>query len=263
MRSADITFVILTRNEEANLGACLQSLLPESPKIVFDAFSEDGTVEIAKSFGATVYREAWKGHVRARTAAAALVTTPWTFMIDADERLTPELRYELHALNPPASVVAYTVPRRNWFLRRWIKGAGWWPDRLVRLFRTGQARVVGHLSPQGSTRLADTGIHERWIPDGAGAALNSPLEHYSYPNLATYRRKFAEYTMLEARHMLASPARIAGRWLWVPFRFVWLLFARRGILDGWRGIYICAASALYPAVAATKSHRLRSQLWKW
>ena len=151
MRSADITFVVLTRNEAANISACLHSLLPDSPKLVFDAGSDDGTVDAARAAGATVHVEPWRGFVPARTAAAALVTTPWTFMIDADERLTAELRYELHALNPASSVAAYSVPRRNWFMRKWVRGAGWWPDRLVRLFRTGQARAVGHLSPQGST----------------------------------------------------------------------------------------------------------------
>jgi len=262
VRSADITFVILTRNEAANISACLHSLLPESPKLVFDAGSDDQTVEIAQKSGASVHVEPWRGFVRARTAAAALVNTPWTFMIDADERLTPELRYELHALNPPPSVVAYSLPRRNWFLKKWVRGAGWWPDRLVRLFRTGQARVVGHVSTEGSTRLNDSDIHERWIPDGAGAALQAPLDHYSYASLGAYRKKFADYTALEARHMLASPARVAAAWLLSPLRFLWLLFAKYGIFDGWRGVYICAGSALYPAVAATKSWTLRNRMWR-
>lgn len=262
MRSADITFVVLTRNEAANISACLHSLLPDSPKLVFDAGSDDGTADAARAAGAMVHVEPWRGFVPARTAAAALVTTPWTFMIDADERLTAELRYELHALNPASSVVAYSVPRRNWFMRKWVRGAGWWPDRLVRLFRTGQARAVGHLSPQGSTRSSDSTIHERWMPDGAGSALQAPIDHHSYPTLESYRKKFANYTMLEARHTLASPGAVTTAWLLVPVRFVWLLFGRRGLLDGWRGFYICAGSALYPAVAATKSLRLRSRMWR-
>ncbi|MDQ6825563.1 MAG: glycosyltransferase family 2 protein [Candidatus Eremiobacteraeota bacterium] len=262
MRSADITFVVLTRNEADNISACLHSLLPESPKIVYDAGSDDATVSAAQACGATVYVEPWQGFVRARAAAAVHVTTPWTFMIDADERLTPELRYELHALNPPPSVVAYTVARRNWFLKKWIRGAGWWPDRLVRLFRSGKARVVGQMSAQGGGRLGDTDIHERWIPDGAGAALQAPIDHFSYPSLDAYRKKFAEYTKLESRHLVATPARAAAAWVIVPIRFLWLLFGRRGIFDGWRGVYISAASALYPAVAATKSWRLRSQMWR-
>ena len=249
MRSADITFVVLTRNEEANIGPCLHSLLPESPKIVVDSGSTDGTVAAARAGGAEVHELPWQGFLRTRTAAAALVKTPWTFMIDADERLTRDLRYELVALQPPGRVVAYSVPRRNWFGKKWIRGAGWWPDRLIRLFRTGSARVAGQ-------------VHERWIPDGAGAALNSPLEHYSYPTVETYRRKFATYTELEGRYTSSSAAVAAGLWLLMPLHFLWLLFARRGILDGWQGVYVCAGSALYPAVSATKSWRLRSQLWR-
>jgi glycosyltransferase involved in cell wall biosynthesis len=242
VRSAEITFVILTKNEAADIAACLHSLPSGSPALVYDAQSEDETLKIARSLGARVVVAPWAGFAPARENAAAQVTTPWTFMLDADERVTPELAHELEQLEPALSISAYSVPRRNWFCDRWVKGAGWWPDRLVRLFRTGQAHM-----------RADAGVHETWVPVGASAELRAALDHHSYASLAEYRQRFARYTDLESQDTHAGPGRVAAAWLVAPLRAAWLLVRRGGVLDGWRGVYISMASALYPAVVASKS----------
>lgn len=244
VRDADITFTILTKNEAANIAACLRSLPAQSRALVYDAESDDATVDVARSLGARVAIAPWAGFAQAREHAHAMVQTPWTFMLDADERITPELARELAGLEPPQEVSAYSLPRRNWFCGRWIKGAGWWPDRLVRLFRTGRARL---------TARGTSGVHETWVPLGKSAELVAPLDHYSYTEVGSYRRKFAIYTELEAQAMKAGAGRVIAAWLSVPLRATWLLLRRGGILEGWRGIYISAGSAAYPAVVATKS----------
>lgn len=247
MRSADITFVILTKNEAANIAGCLGSLPAQSPAFVYDAQSQDTTVALARSLGAQIAVAPWQGYVQARLSAAGLVNTTWTFMLDADERVTPELAAELARLEPPADVAGYSVPRRNWFCGRWIRRAGWWPDRLVRLFRSGKAT----LKARGSD--PSLGVHETWVPVGRCEELRAPLDHFSYASVSEYRRKFALYTNLEAKTTSASLAGVIGAWLIVPLRSVWLLLRRGGILDGWRGFYVCAGSAVYPAVVVTKS----------
>ncbi len=249
LNPSDITFVILAKNEESNIEACVLSLPAGSQALVYDARSSDRTADIARSHGARVVTADWQGFAQARTAAAALVQTPWTFMLDADERLTEGLRAELLACAPADETRAYSVARKNYFCGRWIRGAGWWPDRLVRLFRTGAATISKTTSESIPT------VHERWTIDGTVEQLTEPLEHYSYQSIASYKEKFSLYTSLEsqatsARGSFASVIIETGL---VPLRAVWLLFARRGILDGWQGAYVSLGSACYPAAAKWKA----------
>lgn len=248
MNIKDITFVVLTRDEAHNIGDCLDSIPHGSPAIVYDAESSDATRRIAAARGAVVATAPWRGFVEARNAAAGLVATGWTFMLDADERLSEPLREELSSLQTPAEVVAFSVPRRNVFCGRWIRGAGWWPDRLVRLFRTGRATL----------RARPGAVHERWEPDGRALELASPLIHASYPSIAEYQAKFAAYTSLEASSREASLGSMLAVWLAWPARFWWLYLGKLGAADGWRGLYISAASAAYPAVVETKAWRRSS-----
>ena len=252
MDSADITFVVLTKNEARNIGACLASLPKGSPALVYDALSSDDTATVARSAGALVVSAPWAGFVQARDAAARLVNTPWTFMLDADERISPALAQELEHLQPDAQTGGYSMPRRNHFCGRWIRSAGWWPDRLVRLFRTGHTRLVAR-------GASSQGVHETWLPTGQCHDLASPIEHYSYDSPAGYRRKFALYTDLEAESGRPTFAGVIGAWLIVPARFAWYWLRRGGILEGWRGAFVCGGNATYPAVVATKSWLRKDQ----
>ena len=229
----------------------MASLPDAAPRLVYDAESVDGTTRVAIAHGADVVIRPWTGFARARIDAAAMVQTPWIFMLDADERLTPELRAELAALEPPHDVDGYSVARMNFFCGRWIRGAGWWPDRSVRLFRAGRATLA---SRNAASVYA---VHERWTVSGRCIQLASPLEHQSYATLAAYRAKYAYYTGLEAEGLrgkvsLGSLLVTLGM---TPVRALWLLVARRGILDGWRGVYVSARSAAYPLAVRWKARR--------
>ncbi|MBC5823661.1 MAG: glycosyltransferase family 2 protein [Candidatus Eremiobacteraeota bacterium] len=243
MRAAEVTFVVLTRNEATRIRACLESIPPGAPVLIYDAESTDGTRDLARAFGADVVVAPWRGFVEARRRAAALVRTAWTFMLDADEAITPELAAELSALEAAAPVEAFSVARRNVFCGRWIRGAGWWPDRLLRLFRTGRA----------SLSARPGALHEVWRVSGRCGLLRSPVEHRSYRSLSEYGEKFHRYTSSEAA---AAPSSLGGAiigWAVAPARAFWLLAVRGGARDGWRGVFIAFASAAYPAVVATKA----------
>jgi len=246
MNSADITFVVLAKNEAARIRDCLSSVLPGSRMLVCDSQSTDGTAKIASDAGAEVADLPWRGFVQTRLDAAALVRTPWTFMLDADERLTAALASEIASLTPGPDVSAYSVARRNYFCGRWVRGAGWWPDRLVRLFRTGHARLVAR-------RNGDAALHEAWQPDGVVRRLANVLAHDSYPTLAAYRTKFERYTDIEAQAARRGALAIASAAAAMPARVLWLLFVRGAFFDGWRGLYIAWHSALYPVVVAVKA----------
>jgi glycosyltransferase involved in cell wall biosynthesis len=246
---SDVTFVILTYNEAARIGDCLAALPAGARALVYDALSVDATAAVAQQHGAQVLKVPWQGFARAKEAAAAHVKTPWTFVLDADERVSKELAQEIALLPMPADATGYSIPRRNYFCGRWIRGAGWWPDRLVRLFRTGRARIKAR---GGKTEYA---LHEAWVADGATVELQGVLEHHSYASLEEYRARFSRYTSLEAQHGRSTLLDVLGAWCIVPLRAVWLAVVRAGILDGWRGLYVSWWSALYPAVVATKAWR--------
>ncbi len=249
MDPAAITFVILTKNEERNIADCLGSLPPGAKALVYDAESTDRTRDLAAARGARVTQAPWRGIEPARAAAERLVDTEWLFTLDADERVTPQLAREIAGLETPADIDAFTVPRANYFCGRWIRGAGWWPDRQVRLHRKGRAELTAR---DDRSRAAG---HVYYAAPGRTAHVHGHIVHYSYASVADYRRKFKRYTDDEARARRASAAECARAWCVMPVRALWLLIVRRGALDGWRGAYVSVASALYPAVVATKALR--------
>ena len=237
MDLSGVTFVILTKDEERNIGDCLDSLPHEAKALVYDAESSDRTRAIAAERGASVSVAPWRGVGPARDGAQRLVQTEWIFILDADERVTPALRAEMSELAGHESVDAYTVPRANYFCGRWIRGAAWWPDRQVRLYRKGRATLTAR-----DDRSKAAG-HVYFVAERTGE-LSGHIIHYSYGSLADYRRKFKLYTDNEANARRATAGEFARAWLVMPLRALWLLIWRRGALDGWRGVYVSVASAL-------------------
>ncbi|HXP92455.1 MAG TPA: glycosyltransferase family 2 protein [Candidatus Binatia bacterium] len=239
---------MLTRNEERTIARALRSLPIDMPVFVLDAESADNTVVLATELGARVERRGWTGFVDARRYAVSRVKTPWTFMLDADEALDPRLAQAL--AGAPEDAEAYIVRRTSWFCGRPIRR--WTGEPLVRLFRTDRARLEAHPETRGS---AD--VHERWIVDGPVGELAGSLVHYSYPSIATYRQKFAEYTTLESLGLRTSVPRLCFVATRAVARFLAHLLLRGMLLDGWRGLYVGFWSELYPVVVHWKALRLR------
>ncbi|MGB8204874.1 MAG: glycosyltransferase family 2 protein [Candidatus Baltobacteraceae bacterium] len=240
----------MTRNEARNLSRALESLPPAAPLLVVDAESSDGTVALAQERGAEIVVRPWEGFVSARRFALGRVRTPWTFMLDADESLDPGLREALLRAAPGERVDGYQVRRSTWFCGRPIAGAGWGEETLLRLFRTGSATLEARPVAGGRSDL-----HEAWKVPGEVETLEGVLFHHSYPTLASYREKFGRYTSLEAQGLPPSRVALAGSLLAALARAPWLFFVRGGWRDGWRGAFISAASAFYPAVARWKALR--------
>lgn len=211
-----------------------------APVFVLDAESTDDTVTIARAHGATVEVRAWTGFVAARAHALARVTTPYAFMIDADELLDETLRTALEA--PLDAFDGYRVARVTKLAGRAVHAAGWSAERLVRCFRTDRATVAAH-SVGGSADL-----HERWSVDGTVGDLPGTIVHDSYPTIGSYFVKYARYTRIEAAAIAPSVARTIGALAIVFPRFVWLLLRYGGWRDGWRGAFVAYFSALYPFV---------------
>jgi hypothetical protein len=242
--------VILTKDEAHNVPRTFASVPPESPLFVLDAESRDATVALARARGAETLVRPWTGFVEARRFALGCVRTPWTFMLDADEALDAELVASLRALEPPDDVDAYEVRRLTFFCDRPIRYGAWGDEAPLRLFRTERATLVARPASGG-----DAELHETWHVPGSVGRLRGTLLHASYPTLASYGEKFARYTSIEARGAPRSVAALARAALVAFARAPWLALARGGWRDGWRGLFVAAASAAYPVVVAWKALR--------
>lgn len=239
-----MSVVVLTRDEEHNLPRSLTSLPRGVSILVLDAGSRDHTLDHARSAGATVIERPWTNFVDARRFALAQVTTEWTLMLDADEALDDRLRDAIGAAGD--TIDGYTIRRTTYFCGKPLRM--WRGERLLRLFRTDGARVEARPTAGGSAAL-----HERVLCDGRIGELPGTLLHYSYPDLNSYRTKFALYTAIEASGITGSLKLALGASLLTPMRAMLYVLRRNAWLDGPRGWYIALASACYPAAVAWKA----------
>lgn len=163
-----LSVAIITKNEEEKLPNCLNSVLFASDIVVVDSGSTDKTVAIAKNFGCRVFIEDWKGYGPQKNSALDKCKHEWVLVLDADERIPEETKDEiLRIITNPNSADAYSFPRKNMFHGKWVKYCGWWPDRVIRLVKKSKGRF------QSIT-------HEKWVTNGTLAALDTPIEHYSF-----------------------------------------------------------------------------------
>jgi len=241
---ATLTVVTLTLNEENNIVECLQSVAWADQIIVVDSGSADATLTLAKKFTNDIVQIEWKGYGEARNRALDLARGEWILWLDADERVPDELAKEIRATlsTPPAGIAGFDVARRAYFLGKWIRHCGWYPGRIVRLFRRGKAR------------FSETRVHEQLSIDGPVGRLRNDLLHYTDVDLEQYFRKFNKYTTLAAED-LRSRGRSAGLVDLVfrpPFMFFKMYVLRLGFLDGMHGLILCVVSAAYVFVKYAK-----------
>jgi len=216
---------------------------------VLDAESEDGTVDVASRFGATVERRSWNGFVDARRYALTRVQTSWTLMLDADEARSAELCRAIETA--PETYDAFRLRRITSLCGQPIRTAGWSNERLIRLFRSDRARVSAHSVGGGAD------LHERWLTEGSVGELPGAILHDSYPTFSSYRKKFARYTTIEAEGIRGSVAGLVRGALLGTVRLPWSILRSGGWRGGWRGLLVAAFSAAYPVVVQWKALRAR------
>jgi len=234
---ARLSVITLTYNEESNIADCLESVRWADELIVVDSGSTDRTVEYARRATANVLSVTWQGYGATRNVALHHATGEWILWLDADERVTPELAAEIKEtmVKNDAGVAGYSVPRRAYFLGRWIKHCGWYPSRVVRLFR--KTRGV----------FTENRVHEHLIVDGPTVELQKDLLHFTDPDLHHYFTKFNAYTSLAAQDLKdkGRSFRLSNALLRPPFLFLKMYLVRLGFLDGVQGLILCALSSLY------------------
>ena len=237
-----LSVIIITKNEEANIRACLESVAWADEIIVVDSGSSDATTEICREFGARVYVHDWIGFGAQKNRALGYATHNWVFSIDADERVTPELRAAIEAkLRGDVTAdqatnhtcVAYRVSRLSSYCGRFMRHSGWHPDHIVRLFKRGAAR------------FSDALVHESVEVQGNIGLLEGELLHYSYKNLEQVLNKANQYSsaaaqMLQQRGRNSSVSSAVLRGLWA---FLRTYFLQRGFLDGREGFMVAVSNA--------------------
>ncbi|MHB8054456.1 MAG: glycosyltransferase family 2 protein [Candidatus Aminicenantales bacterium] len=225
-----ISAVVITFNEEANIEAALRSLEGiVSEIIVVDSHSTDLTVKIARRFTPKVFERTWTNYSDQKNYADDLAENPWILSLDADERLSPELREELRALATDDPLCAgFAMSRRVFYLGRWIKHSGWYPDRRVRLFRKDRTRWEGAY------------VHEDLVVRGEILRLRGDILHFTYRNIADHLARINVFSDLGAQKLYAQRKKCRLRHLLLvpPGRFIKSYILRLGFLDGFAGLVI-------------------------
>jgi glycosyltransferase involved in cell wall biosynthesis len=234
-----ISATIITFNEAANIREACESVAWADEILVVDSGSSDATCELAESFGARVIKRDWPGFAAQKQFAVEEAVNDWIFSLDADERVSDELKESIAKLrNQPANNLAdgYRIARRSFYQGRWIKGGGWYPDWQLRLFN----RTRGRWTPRQ--------IHESFKLDNGARleTLSGDILHYSVTDAAQHHRMIGErYAPLAAQQMLdegrhTSPLKIATA---APSAFIRSYFLKGGFRDGLAGLTIASFAA--------------------
>jgi len=230
-----LSVVIVTKNEEHNIEDALKSAADASEIIIVDAFSDDGTIEICRKYTDKIFQHHWEGFAKQKQKGVDYAGEEWILILDADERITPELMTEIKGAISSGDCDGYYIPRENYFIGRWIKHGGWWPDHTLRLFRKNK----GHLEIRE--------VHEKVTVAGNTAYLKNPLKHYTYRSISDFVLRSDRYSTLAARELIKNSGN-AGLFS-VAIKplatFIKMYFLRRGFLDGSRGLILALLYSYY------------------
>ena len=232
-----LSIALITFNEATRLPACLASVAFADEVVIVDNGSTDGTVELARSLGARVLQTPdWPGFGVQKNRAVDMARGDWVFSIDADEQVTPALQAQILraiAAPPGEARAAYTVNRRSSYCGQYMRHSGWYPDRVLRLFRRGEAR------------FSDDRVHESLQTGGAIGRLEADLLHQSFADFETVLDKVNRYSTASAQSLLqrgkrGSVGKAVRHAIWA---FVRTYVLKRGFLDGQLGLALAISNA--------------------
>jgi len=248
MTRPKISVCIVAMNEEDNIADCLASADFVDERIVVDSHSKDATRERAAACGARVIERDWPGHVEQKNFAVDQAAHDWVLCLDADERVSPELRSSiLAALDRGDLPDGFEMARRTWYLGRWIRRGGWYPDVKLRLFRRSKGRWGG-VNPHDHARV-----------EGRVARLDGDLLHYSYRSIADHVRSIDEFTTIAAREKRKAGRRagIVDLTLRPFWKFLRMYVVKLGVLEGFPGLVVAATGAFYVFLKYAKLRELQ------
>jgi glycosyltransferase involved in cell wall biosynthesis len=242
-----LSVVMITYNEAENLNRSLSAITWADEIIVVDRHSEDSTVAIAQSFGAKVFSHEWLGFGAQKNLAISHATSDWVLSLDADEVISPQSALVIQQVLTQAKYDAFYLPRRSFFLGKWIMHGDWYPDWQLRLFK------------RGVTQFKDSEIHERVEETKSTSYLKQAvIDHYSYKDLTDYVTRLNKYTDLEAKTRVTSQLFNTLMLLFKPlYRFLKQYIWQGGFLDGSAGLWLALLSSWYVFIVHLKINELR------
>ena len=235
--SLPLTALIITYNEESNMASVLENLDFVDEILVVDSFSTDRTTEVASSYkNVKVIQHPFTNYAQQRNYAISLASNPWLLFLDADERLTTELKEEItQILQQKESHSAYYFYRTFMFKNTKLRFSGWQTDKIFRLFKKEKAQYT-----------LQKIVHEKLIVNGTTGKFKNKLIHFSYKDYASYKQKMVSYGKLKAIEELNKGTKPSFFHFYIRplYQFIYQYIIRLGILDGKNGITICYLNAL-------------------
>ncbi len=245
-----ISATLITFNEEQAIRDALESLFWADEIIVVDSESTDRTVEIARQFTDQIIIRPWPGYAAQKTFAAAQASHDWVFNLDADERVSADLARELQNMKqqPEPAASGFEMPRRTFYLGRWIRHSGWYPDYKLRLYNRNRGKWRGEF------------VHESVEVDGNVEKLNGDILHYTVRNASDHHLRIDRYTTLAAEELRQKGKRARATSIFISplTTFIRSYIFKLGFLDGLPGLAIAYFAAHY---AFLKNLKLW-ELWK-
>jgi glycosyltransferase involved in cell wall biosynthesis len=236
LATCKLSVTIITRDEEAQIGDCLESVRWADEIIVVDTGSVDRTLELCAKYTPHIHSRPWEGYARAKNAALAFATGDWVFSLDADERVSERLRQEIATLqqqSPDTRANGYAVPRRNYLWGHWLRYGGLYPDYQIRLFKRGKGAFQARR------------VHESVAIDGPVERLRHAIEHYSYQGISDVIQRLDRYTELAALDLWeqGQPFRRTALVMRPLGRFLRNYGLKQGFRDGIPGLIMAVSYA--------------------
>jgi len=246
-----ISVIVIAFNEESRIGDCLESVKWADEIIVVDTGSTDGTVDICRQYTDKIYNSEWLGFGPLKNFAVSKTVGEWVLNIDADERVSPDLRGEITDVSGESGFAAYSIPFHNFFMKRRLRFGGLGCEKHIRLFRKSEAN------------FGNENVHEAVEVNGKTGKLKGHIEHRSYRDLEAYFKKFNIYTSLIADEKFKKGKKFPiSAFFRIPYEFAVRYFCKLGFLDGVPGFIYASISAFYAGVKYFKLYELREVLKK-
>ncbi|MDR1434712.1 glycosyltransferase family 2 protein [Candidatus Endomicrobiellum devescovinae] len=226
----NISAYVLTKNEEKHIRECIESVKWADEIVIVDDFSTDSTVEISKSMGCKVVQNKFEYFGKQRNFALTQCSNGWVICLDADERITPELKEEIEQeLRSTPRADAFIAPRKSKFINRWILHSGWYPDyRHPVLFNKNKMKYKDQL------------VHEDIEYNGKKVYFKGDILHYPYDSIKQFVKKSDFYTDLRSKEMFERGEKFKVLNLFVnpSVMFFKMYIIKKGFLDGLTGLIL-------------------------